>query len=292
MPRLPAEMVENRGVSREKRPTTDEAPLIGPVGPPGLHVMSYNIRRRFFRYVPGSPDRWEQREPLLTRLLADERPALLGSQEAMHVQALSVSRALGPDYRRIGYGRNADQRGEGCPIFYDSTRLELTAWRQIALSPTPEEPGSRGFGNHVPRIAVVADFVDRMTGKRIRHINTHLDHVSRVSRERSMALILEQVEESESPVVVTGDMNTGIASKLHRITLASDQLAEAWWHADQRITREWGTFSNYRAPARGRRIDWMLVAPDVSVERIGINTRRFDGRAPSDHEPLQAVLTW
>lgn len=285
-------MVENRGVSREERQTPDEVPLIGPVGPPGLHVMSYNIRRRFLRYVPGTPDRWDQREPILTRLLSDERPALLGSQEAMHVQALAVSRALGRDYRRIGHGRNPDLRGEGCPIFYDTTRLELGEWRQIALSPTPDRPGSRGFGNHVPRLAVIADFLDRATGKRIRHINTHLDHLSRVSRERSMALILEQVGESDSPVIVTGDMNTGIASKLHRLALASEELAEAWWHADRRVTREWGTFSNYRSPARGRRIDWMLVSPDVTVERIGINTRRFDGRAPSDHEPLQAVVRW
>lgn len=278
-------------MSRAAQPS-GTVPFIGPVGPPGLHVMSYNLRRRFFRYLPGSPDRWSDREPLVAQLLRDERPALLGSQEAMHVQATAVARALGPDYRRIGFGRNPDQRGEGCPIFYDSTRLTLDEWKQVALSPTPDVPGSRGFGNHVPRLAVVADFTDRATNKPVRHINTHLDHISRASREKSMALILELVREARSAVVVTGDMNTGIATRLHRVALGSDELVESWWHADRRLSREWGTFSNYRPPSRGRRIDWLLVTPDVTVTEIGINTRRFDGRAPSDHEAVQAVLTW
>ncbi len=32
------------------------------------------------------------------------------------------------------------------------------------------------------------------------------------------------------------------------------------------------------------------MTPDIEVERVGINTTRIGGRAPSDHEALQAVV--
>jgi hypothetical protein len=98
----------------------DGRALIGPVDAPGLHVMTYNIRRLFRRYRPGSPDRWADREPLIAELLQREQPALLGTQEAMPTQGRALSHALGRHYRRIGHGRNADGHGEGCPTFYDT----------------------------------------------------------------------------------------------------------------------------------------------------------------------------
>ncbi|MET0590094.1 MAG: endonuclease/exonuclease/phosphatase family protein [Naasia sp.] len=266
--------------------------LIGPVAAPDLHVMTYNLRRRFVRYLPGSKDRWSMRAPLVAELLRGERPALLGSQEAMHLQAVAVLRALGDDYRRIGHGRNSDGHGEGCPVFYDATRLRLADWHQIALSPTPEVPGSRGFGNMVPRIAVVADFEDLATGRSLRHINTHLDHISQKSRLRSIELLLEIAAATDSPIIVTGDMNTGVETKPHTAALASGALVDAWRASERRLTPEWGTYSAYRAPSRGKRIDWILTGPQIRVTAIGINTRRFDGQAPSDHEPVQAVVRW
>jgi endonuclease/exonuclease/phosphatase family metal-dependent hydrolase len=236
--------------------------LIGPVDAPELHVMTYNIRRLFRRYRPGSPDRWADREPLIAALLRREQPALLGTQEAMPTQGRAVSRALGPHYRR-----------------------------QVALSDTPAVAGSRSWGNMVPRIAVVADFTDLATGLPLRHVNTHFDHLSRRSREASARMMLEIVAEVQVPTIVAGDTNAGVETEAHRLLVESGALVDAWDGARDRLTPEWGTWSNYKAPKRTtRRIDWMLVTPDVEVERVGINTTRTAGRAPSDHEALQAVV--
>ena len=61
--------------------------------------------------------------------------------------------------------------------------------------------------------------------------------------------------------------------------------------AAERLTPQWGTFSGYRRLRRGgARIDYVLVGPGVAVLSTGINAARFDGRAASDHEPVQAVL--
>jgi endonuclease/exonuclease/phosphatase family metal-dependent hydrolase len=104
-------------------------------------------------------------------------------------------------------------------------------------------------------------------------------------------LMLEIVAEEQVPTIVSGDTNAGVDTEPHRLLVEAGALVDAWPAAGERLTPEWGTWSNYKAPKRTtRRIDWMLVTADIEVERVGINTTRVGGRAPSDHEALQAVV--
>lgn len=269
-----------------------DAPIFGEAHAPDLHVMTYNIRRRMRQNPPGSPDLWSRRQPLLRRLLTRERPTLLGTQEALPDQALFISAVLGPHYRRIGYGRNADGTGEGCPLFYDSRRLRLESWRQLALSETPDVAGSRSWGNMIPRVAVVARFIDGKTGAPLRVINTHFDHISRRARLRSAEMLATLASTSDDPVIVMGDTNTDVGTApFDAIAGETGPLVDAWAGSRVRLTPPWGTFSNYRAPKTGtKRIDWILVSPGIQVREAAINTSRFDGAAASDHEPVQVLL--
>lgn len=269
-----------------------DAPIFGEAHAPDLHVMTYNIRRRMRQNAPGSPDLWSRRQPLIRRLLSRERPTVLGTQEALPEQALFISAVLGPHYRRIGYGRNADGTGEGCPIFYDSRRLHLESWRQLALSETPDVAGSRSWGNMIPRVAVVARFIDVKTGEPLRVINTHFDHISRRARLHSAQQLAALATSSDEPVIVMGDTNTDIGTTpFEAIAGDAGPLVDAWTAADMRLTPPWGTFSNYRAPKTGtKRIDWILVSPGIHVREAAINASRFDGAAASDHEPVQVLV--
>lgn len=265
--------------------------LIGPVDPPQLHVMSYNIRRRMPHMMRRNPDRWNIRKPLLRRMLAREQPALLGVQEALFDQAEFVQEALGPEYREIGYGRDRDRGGERCPIFWDSTRLRLETWNQKALSDTPDVSGSSSWGNRDPRLFVSAEFTDLATGRRFLAINTHFDHRSSRSREKSAEAIRQVVANSTLPAIVTGDFNSDAASLAHRTLIADGALHDSWLAAQARLTESWGTFPNYRRPRAGRkRIDWILATPTIEVVSAAINVRRISGRWPSDHAPVQAVV--
>jgi endonuclease/exonuclease/phosphatase family metal-dependent hydrolase len=274
---------------------TDGA-LIGPVAPPELHVMTYNIRRRLPHLMPGSPDRWSRRRPLVRRILAAERPAILGVQEALADQVSALADALGSAYRWIGRGRNPSGRGERGPIFYDADRLELTTWRQLALSSTPDVAGSRSWGNLVRRVVVSAEFTDLATGARVLAFNTHLDHLSSRARVESARYLVNLATtasraEPDAAIVVTGDVNADVDSAVYRRLTETGVLRDTWEAARQRLTPQWGTFSNYRRLRRGgKRIDLILVGPRVVVERTGINAVRFDGAAASDHEPVQAVI--
>ncbi|HEX6365030.1 MAG TPA: endonuclease/exonuclease/phosphatase family protein [Agromyces sp.] len=275
-----------------------DAPLIGPVAAPDLHVMTYNIRRRMRGSRPGGPDRWATRRSLVRRILADEQPSLVGIQEALADQLDVVSDALGPQYRWVGIGRNPSGNGERNPIFYDSERLELTDWRQRALSATPDRHGSRSWGNVTRRSVVSAEFTDATTGARLHAFNTHLDHLSWRSRLQSARMIVRLVQEvrateSRAGVVVTGDFNAGTDSAVYRELIAPGTLRDAWDVAAERVSPQWGTYSGYRRRrVGGRRIDFILVGDGVEVVRTGINAVRFDGHAASDHEPVQAVLRY
>ncbi|MBT2497883.1 endonuclease/exonuclease/phosphatase family protein [Agromyces sp. ISL-38] len=275
-----------------------DAALIGPVSPPDLHVMTFNIRRRFARVRPGSPDRWVTRKQLVRRILAAEQPTLLGVQEALTDQVDFVAEALGPHYRWVGRGRDPSGGGEHCAIFYDSRRLELTDWQQLALSATPDLPGSRSWGNLTRRVVVSAAFTDLATGARLVAFNTHLDHLSWRSRLESAQLILKLAQDARdaqpgTAVVVLGDFNAGEGSAVYRRLTADGVLRDAWDAAAEQLTPQWGTFSHYRGRRPGgKRIDLILLGEGVEAVSTGINAARFDGRAASDHEPVQAVLRY
>jgi endonuclease/exonuclease/phosphatase family metal-dependent hydrolase len=268
-----------------------DATMIGPVEPPGLHVMTYNIRRRVAHVTQHSPDLWTRRRPHLQTLLQREMPTILATQEGLPDQVEFVAQALGAGYKRIGRGRNADGDGEQCAIFFDTRRLTLHDWKQRALSDSPYVAGSRSWGNRLPRIVVSADLTDKATGVRFSVFNVHFDHFSRSSRARSATMLNDLVEATDAPAIVLGDMNAGVRSAPYRI-LTGGPLRDAWTTAGERLSPAWGTFSGYRRPKRGgKRIDWLLVTGSITVEAVGINAARFGGAAASDHEPVQARLT-
>jgi endonuclease/exonuclease/phosphatase family metal-dependent hydrolase len=138
---------------------------------------------------------------------------------------------------------------------------------------------------------VAATFRGRDSGVEFRVLNTHLDHFSRRSRMRSAIEILRLVDQSTLPTIVTGDFNTDDESLVHEELMRSGKLLDTWNTARERVTESWGSFPNYGLPTlQGKRIDWILATPTITVLRAGINVTRYDGRWPSDHAPAQAAV--
>ena len=141
-----------------------------------------------------------------------------------------------------------------------------------------------------------ADFTDLATGARLLAFNTHFDHLSWRSRLTSAEFVLSLVRsalaaEPDAAIVMTGDLNAAVDSAVYRRLTGEGALRDTWLVAAERLTPQWGTFSGYRRLRRGgARIDYVLVGPGVAVLSTGINAARFDGRAASDHEPVQALL--
>lgn len=266
------------------------APLLGAPSATELHVMTLNIRRDLGALAWPRADRWEVRRPRLRALLHAEQPQVLGVQEALPAQATAVSAALGPSFRRVGHGRLPGPRGEGCPLFYDADRLELRDWRQVALSRTPDRPGSRSWLSVAPRVAVEAFFHDRRTGAAVTVLNTHFDAFSPWARRRQAQAVRDIAAAAESAVILLGDFNAPAGSAPWRALETCGVLRDSWTVAVSRRTPSWGTFAGYRPPRRGRRIDGILVSPGLTVRRVGVDARQYGGGWPSDHLPVQALI--
>lgn len=88
----------------------------------------------------------ERRSRLVDALLATGPLDIVGFQEVLHGQLLDLAALLGPGYGHVGVGRNdGKERGEYAPIFWNKDKFELVRWKTIWLSPTPDEPGSKGW---------------------------------------------------------------------------------------------------------------------------------------------------
>ncbi len=267
-------------------------PLIGPAVTPDVHVMSFNIRRAMEGPLRPKRDRWSVRAPAVAEMLDSERPTILGLQEVLPRATRVVAEALGPTYRFVGRGRGHAYAGESTPLVFDAERLELDVWEQRALSARPDEPGSRSWGNLIPRILVTAEFSDRATGVRFLVINAHLDHLSSRSRRRSAGVIAAVIRKRGLPAIVMGDLNAGPRSGAVRLLLSHAQLTDSWIAAEDRLTPLWSTLNGYRRPRlTGRRVDWMLVSRGVQVRAGAINAHVFGGIRPSDHLAVQALVS-
>ncbi|WAC51402.1 endonuclease/exonuclease/phosphatase family protein [Frigoribacterium sp. SL97] len=270
-------------------------PTVGPVAAPDLHLMTYNVRRRMPQVLTtrhALADRWSTRLPALRLLLEAERPSVLGIQEALPDQSAQLADALGADYASVGTGRDRDRGGERVELHVDTTRLRIVRHEALWLSATPTVPGSRSYGNMIPRTAVHAELDDLMTGARLHVVVTHFDHLSARSRRHSAVQLRTFTDALDGPVVVMGDFNAVVDSPAHR-ELTRGRLVDSRAVADARLDPGWGSFSNYGPPRTGgRRLDWLLVDARAHVERAGVGGVRPGGVAPSDHDPVHAVVRW
>jgi endonuclease/exonuclease/phosphatase family metal-dependent hydrolase len=165
-------------------------------------------------------------------------------------------------------------------------------WDQFWLSDTPKVIGSATWGNTVTRIVTWAELHDSVTGRVFLHINSHFDHQAENARVRSAQVVRDQIAETDLPVVFTADCNAAAeGSAAYDVLVAEGGLQDTWLAADRQLTPYAGTFPNYGTPnPDGTRIDWILASPGVEVRAAAINTWTRDGRYPSDHTPVQALL--
>ncbi|HSK33700.1 MAG TPA: endonuclease/exonuclease/phosphatase family protein [Propionicimonas sp.] len=257
-----------------------------------LHVMSFNLR--FASDTP--PNSWPERRPVVASLLERERPHLIGTQEGLHGQLRDIEADLPAHYGSVGQGREGGSRGEAMQIFYDSRRLQPLELDHYWLSDTPDVVGSQTWGGRCPRMVTWVRFGDRRTGQQLYALNTHLEAFDATARSKSADLIVERMAEQFDPglpVLMTGDFNEPArpGGTVYDALVTDGPMVDTWATAAGR-SASFGTFHGY-APLSpdGPRIDWVLSSPEVVTSRAAINTYERSGQHPSDHLPVQAVVT-
>lgn len=253
-----------------------------------IRAMTFNIR---FGTAPDGENAWLKRRELLMSTIRDADPDVLGVQEALRSQLDELTEEF-PHYALVGVGREANGGGEYSAILYRRARFDLAAADTFWLSATPESPGSRSWGNTLPRICTWARLLDRTTGRRIWIFNTHWDHESQPARLESGRLIAQQIKgiPTNEPALVMGDFNAGeqnpaIAALSDDRRLLRDTFREL--HAGD---QDAGTFHGFGGVPGKEKIDGIWMRGPWRVVEAAILHAHEGDRYPSDHFPVTATV--
>jgi endonuclease/exonuclease/phosphatase family metal-dependent hydrolase len=269
-----------------------------------IRVMSFNVRGS--SRDKGKANAWENRADVNVETIERLAPDLIGFQESQKGNLETYRKRLaqytqlpGPRYgNRAPYDFNA--------ILFDPSRLALLDSGGFWLSETPERY-SASWRTRVVRSANWAHFRFSETGLSFLHLNTHLDHVSRLARIEGSGLILRRLAElggdGAPAVVVTGDFNSRPGTPVCRI-FAGAGFVDTHLAAGNEDTRDANTFHAFegvryreaRPALSPRRIDWILLRDPRRHIRVRSSLIFRDHEVepvvyPSDHYPVLAELT-
>lgn len=249
-----------------------------------LTLMSFNIRYNGVWENDGE-NAWQYRRDAVAAMILKEKPDAVGMQEVLPDQMAFLDSALSKHYWRIGVGRDdGDTVGESMCIYYNYNRLKLIGWHTYWLSETPDSV-SYGWDAACRRTVTVGTFEDAHTGKSFTYMNTHLDHVGKEARKNSVKQLCALADKCEGPVVIGGDMNSGIEDSIF-LPLSYRKLYSARDIAAVSDTAYTFTAFGKNAPSR---IDHFFVR-GWTVQRF--RTMNGDYGVPyiSDHYPIEVVL--
>ena len=128
-------------------------------------------------------------------------------------------------------------------------------------------------------------FEDVHTGRDFTYLNTHLDHVGKVARMNSVKQLCALAEKCDGPVLLGGDMNSGIDDSIF-MPLTGLGLLSARDIAPTSDTAYTFTGFGKHTPAR---IDHFFVR---GWDVLSFRTLNGDYGVPyiSDHYPIEVVL--
>ena len=260
-----------------------------------IRVMSFNIR---YGTANDGINRWDLRKEFLVETIRNFDPDMLGTQETLASQRDYLAQAL-DGYGVVAAGRDdGKDGGEMAALFYRKDRFEPIEQGHIWLSETPEKVGSKGWDAALPRIATWVKLKDLQSAdsKPILYLNAHLDHKGQRARLESCRLIRSKLSElgADARWIVTGDFNASPDEPPYSALFddaADRKLLDTHRVVHRNPEANEGTFSSFDvSKTNGPRIDWIGCSEDFQVRLARIDRTSRDGRTPSDHFPVIAVL--
>ncbi len=252
-----------------------------------LRVMSFNVR------LPSSgdgPNLWEKRRDILVETIRLKNPDLMGTQELFSLQGQYIVEKL-PQYTWFGISRRGNTQDEHMGVFYKRDKLTLLDSGNFWLSETPEQPGSMSWNVSLPRMVTWGLFQIVGTSKRFYYYNTHFPHraedaAARLECAKVIAARLK-VLPPDVPFIMTGDFNAQLGEEVYQVFAGT--LRDAFREAPKKSGPE-TTMSQWTARESGNRIDWILYRGNLKAQEFETVTYNQDGRYPSDHYPVFAVI--
>jgi len=285
--------------SLRRMPKADMDSFSNPMPNTGLNlnVMSFNIRRGTKK---DGKNHWIFRRDRVCELLNQYRPDVLGLQEALDFQISEISAML-PGYEKVGLGNWGGSKGLHTAIFYNAVRFVPSAEGTFWFSDTPDLPGSKGWGNIIPRTCTWARLIEKDSEQAFYFYNVHMDHLSRRSRKNSVVLLTQFIHRRSSPdpFVLTGDFNARERStpieylkgkiplriKTKGNVLNPEPLMDTFRVRYPNV-RHIATYHGFRKYFFRFKLDYIFVPSSVRVQDAKIIQPQWEKYYPSDHFPL------
>ena len=255
-----------------------------------LRVMYFNIRNSHARD-------WEARKGLVYEVIRDYAPDVLGLQEANSFHLKELSNEF-PEYGQVGEGSMGGSKGQHSAILFLEERFKLIDSGSFWLSKTPTQP-SKSWRSAHHRICTWAELLVRETDRTLYIYNTHMDDGSREARENGARMIMEHIqgEVQTTPFVFMGDFNAPEDSEVLKIIKGNSearqnlriQMVDSFrvLYPDRENV---GTYNGFTGQSDGPKIDYIMVRPSMKVIEASILQTNREGRYPSDHFPVTALI--
>ncbi len=253
-----------------------------------IQVVSLNIRYG----TPGDGEnKWKSRRDRVFTVFDRYKDGIIATQEGDPLQFREILKKV-KDLDVVYRSRTLeDDDGPAHAVFYNKKMWSVEDHTTFWLSDIPDQPATKSWGNTLPRIATQVILKNKQSGKKLRLLNTLLDHRSQNSRIRSTELILRTMmtEAEQMPTILLGGFNvTKDDDVIKRIkefftdTYSGDEL-------------EGCTYHGYNGGSHCPRIDYIFYDPTSGLKLNSFEIDRWKSKQyfyPSDHYPLVTKFSW
>jgi len=259
-----------------------------------LRVMSFNVR---YATAPDGENAWEKRADIFFETITRFAPDLIGFQEVLAVQYDAIAARM-PGHAFAGAGRDDGARkGEFSSVGFRRDRFTAVASGTFWLSETPDTPGSKSWDAALPRVCTWVRLRETGTGRELVLANTHFDHRGKVARQEAARVLSERLGPVAAgvPAILTGDFNINEDNPAYAVlTRPARPEWIAWIDAYRAVHPERrpdeASFNGFKDVTLGSRIDFVFHTRHFRATAATIDRSARDGRFPSDHYPVTAVL--
>lgn len=259
-----------------------------------LRVVSFNVR---LSTADDGTNSWKFRRDFFFRTVEQLHPDLIGFQEVRPDQHQEIVAHM-KSHKLVGVGRDDGKNGgERSSIGFAKSRFKKIKDGTFWLSETPEVPGSKGWDAAITRICTWVVLLDRTTKKEFLYANCHLDHKGVLARENAARFLSGELPRLAKgrPIILTGDFNFNEDSKGYAAIAGADGNKSPWLIDSyrevhpKRLPNE-ASFNGFKGTSVGSRIDFIFHSREFKALSSTIERVSENGRYPSDHYPVGAVL--
>ncbi|MDF2191148.1 endonuclease/exonuclease/phosphatase family protein [Paraflavitalea sp. CAU 1676] len=237
---------------------------------------------------------WSARKDICLKIIKQQQPDIVGFQEVLKPQAEDIRKYF-DKYALFGFdGPEMDANPTGYhgiaknPIMYARHRYELLAGGTYWLSETPLVAGSKSWDTARARHANWVRLREHKTGKELRIINLHLDHISGEAKIQQAKMVVQESSQYQLglPQLLTGDFNTRFDSRVFESVRTGgwkDTYEAVHGEGEAGYTGHEFEGEKYeKGPSKGR-IDYIWAHGAIQPKASKIIKDAIHGKYPSDH---------